>query len=146
MVFSRACEYGIRAMLYLVSQSEDRPMLVREIANDLKIPFPFLAKITQTLVRQGLLNSQKGPGGGISLARPAKEITLLQVVEVVDGLNLIQECILGVPGCPDETVQCPLHGQWEKVQEGIVNMLSNQSIAQVAEKLKNQKYVLVRFL
>ena len=146
MLFSCACKYGIRVILYLALRREVCPMVVRDIAWELQLPYPFLAKIARDLVRQGLLNSQKGPGGGITLARPAKETTLLQVVEAVDGLDLIRECILGIPGCSDETVHCPLHGQWEEVRERIVNMLSNQSIAQVAEQLKNQKYVPVRFL
>lgn len=143
MLFSRACEYGIRAMLYLAARADDGPVLVRDIAGRLKMPFPFLAKIAQTLARQGLLRSHKGPGGGIALARPAGEITLLQVVEAIDGLDLTKDCVLGIPECSDEA-PCPLHAQWGEIQGRIVEMLSRQSIAEVAEQLQRNGYVLMR--
>lgn len=136
MLFSSASEYGIRTMLYLASQSQIRPTLIREIAQNLQIPFSFLAKIVQTLTRRGLLTSQKGPGGGVALARPAEEITLLQVLEAINGLDLTWRCVLGMPRCAESGLHCPLHEQWKIIRDGIVSMLNNQSIAQWAEQWK----------
>ena len=143
MLFSRACEYGIRAILYVATRPDTDPILVRDIARDLQIPSPFLAKIVQTLTRGGVLNSQKGPGGGVNLARSAEEITLLQVVETIDGLNLTQACVMGIPECGDEA-PCPLHGHWGDIRDRIVHMLENQSVFQVTDQLKEQGWVLTR--
>ena len=144
MFFSRACEYGIRAMLYLATQPKaGGPVLVRDVAQDLKIPSPFLSKIVQTLAREGLINSQKGPGGGITLARPASEIRLIQVVEAIDDLEFTQACVLGLPDCGDSK-PCPVHEQWGKIRERIRKMLESRTIARFAKQLKDQEYVLVR--
>lgn len=136
MLFSGAGEYGIRTMLYLASQPQTRPILIRDIAQNLQIPFSFLAKIAQTLTRRGLLTSQKGPGGGVALARPAEEITLLQVLEAINGLDLTWKCVLGMPRCSESGVHCPLHDHWKTIRNSIISMLSNQSIAQWVEQLK----------
>ena len=143
MIFSRACEYGIRAVLHLAAQSEDRPILVRDIARALEIPFPFLAKVVQILTKQGLLVSRKGPGGGVVLARPTEELTLLQVVEAIDGLDLTRACVLGIPECSDDE-PCPLHEHWGEIREHIVDMLENQNIFQTMEQLRKRGWVLVR--
>ena len=144
-LFSRACEYGIRTMLYLASHTGNGPILVRDIAEALDIPFPFLAKIVQTLGRQGLINSIKGRGGGIALGRPPGEIALLEVVEAIDGVDLSQRCVLGLPECSGDA-PCPLHGQWGDIREGIVNMLSNQSLAIFADQMRAQDAVPVSSL
>ena len=143
MLFSRACEYGIRAILYIATRPDKDSILVRDIATDLQIPFPFLAKIVQTLTRGGILNSQKGPGGGVSLARSAEEITLLQVVETIDGLNVTHVCVMGIPECGDDA-PCPLHEHWGDIRNRIVHMLENQSVLQVTDQLKEQGRVLAR--
>ena len=129
MLFSRACEYGIRTMLHLASLDDDNPVLVRDIAEKLDIPFPFLAKVVQTLARRDLISSHKGRGGGIALARPAGDVTLLEVVEAIDGLELTQTCVLGFPECGDAT-PCPLHCQWGDIRNRIVAMLSEHSLAE----------------
>ena len=138
MIFSRACEYGIRAMLYLASQPNRQPMLIRDIAAEIHLPFPFLAKVVQILARHGLVSSQKGRGGGVSLCRAAEAITLLEVVEAIDGLDLTKRCVLGLPACSD-AAPCPLHGQWAGIREGIVRMLGEQSLAKFVAHLKREE-------
>ena len=143
MVFSRACAYGLRAMLYMAAQPKNQRVLVSETAARLEIPAPFLAKIIQTLSRQSLVDSQKGPGGGVRLGRPIEEITLLQVMEAIDGLGLVEVCVMGMRECSDE-VACPLHETWTGLREQIVDMLSDQNIAEVAEQLKKRNIFLVQ--
>ena len=128
MIFSRGCEYAVRAMLHLATTREDGPLLVRDIARDLDVPFPFLAKIVQQLARQGLVNSQKGGGGGGQLARNAGAISLLEVVEAIDGLDLTRRCLLGLPDCSDDA-PCHLHGHWASIRAEIVTMLEGQTLA-----------------
>jgi len=143
MLFSKACEYGIRAMLFLASQENDKPVRVREIAETLKIPIPFLSKIVHSLSRNKLIHSQKGPGGGVTLAKAPSEITLLQVVEVIDGLNLFQACALGIPHCSDD-FPCPLHGQWRTLRTEIQEMLTHRTLDQIIDQLHTRGWILVR--
>ena len=142
MIFSRACEYGIRSVLYLAINPKSGPVLVRDIAGALKLPFPFLAKIIRTLTLQGLVHSVKGPGGGVTLAKPAEEMTLLQVVEAIDGLDLTKVCVMGISDCSEEHA-CPLHEQWGAARKQIVVMLENQSVAEITEQMKAKNYLLV---
>jgi Rrf2 family transcriptional regulator, iron-sulfur cluster assembly transcription factor len=143
MLFSKACEYGIRAMLFLASQEDDKPVRVREIAETLKIPIPFLSKIVHSLSRNQLIHSQKGPGGGVTLAKAPSEITLLQVVEVIDGLDLFRACALGLPHCSDD-FPCPLHGQWGVLRTEIREMLTHRTLDQIIDQLHIRGWILVR--
>jgi len=143
MLFSKACEYGIRAMLYLASQEDGQPMRVREIAEALKIPIPFLSKIVHSLSRNNLIHSQKGPGGGVTLAKPPSDVTMLQVVEVIDGLDLFQACALGIPHCSDD-FPCPLHEKWGDLRSEIHDMLANRTLDQVIDQLQERGWILVR--
>ncbi|MDA0710301.1 MAG: Rrf2 family transcriptional regulator [bacterium] len=143
MLFSKACEYGIRAMLYLASQENDQPMRVREIAEKLKIPIPFLSKIVHSLSRNNLILSQKGPGGGVRLAKPPSQVTMLEVVEVIDGLDLFLACALGIPHCSD-AFPCPLHETWSTLRAEIYDMLANRTLDQVVDQLTTRGWILVR--
>jgi len=140
MLFSRACEYGIRTMLHLASLSGDSPVLVRDVAEKLDISFPFLAKVVQTLARRGLINSHRGRGGGIALSRPSGDFTLRDVVEAIDGLALTQTCVLGLPECGDDA-PCPLHCQWGDIRNRIVAMLSEHSLAEFSMELDDRSPV-----
>ena len=143
MLFSKACEYGIRAMLFLASQNNAQPVRVREIAETLQIPIPFLSKIVHSLSRNHLIHSQKGPGGGVTLAQASSEITLLQVVEVIDGLDLFHACALGIPHCSDD-FPCPLHETWGGLRSEIYDMLANRTLDQIMDQLHERGWILVR--
>ena len=133
-MLSAGCEYGIRAVLYLQSVGSDRPMPVAEIARETNISPSFLAKIVQRLVAAGLLVTGKGPGGGVRLARSATEITLLDVVRAIDGLEFKSRCVLGFPNCNDE-VPCPVHHHWGPLREEMADMFESSSLKEFAEKM-----------
>ena len=139
MLLSRSCEYGIRAVLYLAIQPPGRFVLIREMSDRLGISFHFLAKILQTLVKAKLLNSQKGRGGGFALAKPADQMTLLNVVETIDGPDITTRCMIGLPGCSDDN-PCPLHEYWGQIRAEIVQMLKGNSIADLA-RLSSEKHL-----
>lgn len=130
MLLSRACEYGIQAVLYLAKHHEVPYISIKEIAEKHNISFHFLGKILQRLTQKGLLTSYKGPKGGVSLARSPQEITILQVVEAIDGLEFLQKCIVGMPSC-DNRNSCALHEEWSKIREEICKMLDDKSVAQL---------------
>jgi Rrf2 family protein len=85
MKLTRACGYALHALGYLAARGDGPPVASHDIAEARGAPEKFLLKVLRPLVRAGLLRSLKGPGGGYRLARPASQITLLEVVEAVDG-------------------------------------------------------------
>ncbi len=131
-------------LLLATHSSEDRPIPVRDIARELDIPSASLAKTVQILTRAGLLSSQRGPGGGLTLGRPATELTLLDVVQSIEGGGLQRECVIGIPGCSEDMAHCPFHDQWGKIRRDVLKMLGAQNIAQVAKRVKREKHVLSR--
>lgn len=132
MIISQACKYGLRAMVYLAEHGA-QPVLSRDIARELRIPEHFLAKILQDLSKNRLLDSFKGRGGGFCLARAPDQITLLEVVEAIDGPDFGQGCVLGLPECSDES-PCPLHYQWSDIRATILQMLSRTTMEHVVNE------------
>src|SRR5512142_1322968 len=97
MIYSRSTEYAIRAFVNLAQVQEGKYAMVKQIAEQEGIPAHFLAKILQQLARKGLLRSSKGPTGGFSLRTPAADISLIQLVEALDGLTDYTKCVSGLP-------------------------------------------------
>lgn len=130
MLISRSCSYALRAVLYVAAYGHDRWILIREVSDQLGISFSFLGKIVQQLSRAGILVSHKGPGGGIALAKPARDIALLDIVRAIDGANALKGCLLGLPECSDDA-PCPLHEHWKGIRENILHLLEHKSVAEL---------------
>ena len=128
MFFSRPCQHAIRALVHLAAQGEGVPRRVRDIAKAEDLPAPTLASVLQNLVRAGLVRSQKGPRGGFSLARPAEEITLHQIVEAVAGIQSITQCALGLDACSDD-VPCPIHNRVQEVRQQLIEYMQSVTVA-----------------
>lgn len=135
MLLSKRCEYGLRAALHLAAEQPSSYLAIRDISRALGIPYPFLAKIAQDLIAAGVLTSQRGPTGGVALARPASRITLEEIVVAIDGPGIFTECVLGLPGCGVQR-PCPLHAQWAGTRERIRAMFAAASLAEVAERVQ----------
>ena len=116
-LFSKSCVYGLRATLYVVGFGGERKFVpIREIAAELKLSFHFLTKILQQLTEAGLLESYRGPNGGIALAKEASTISLLDIVKAIDGDGDFTSCVLGLAACSDK-YPCPLHSTWGRQRE-----------------------------
>jgi Rrf2 family protein len=115
MLFSKACQYAIRAMTYLAGQELTRLCSIQEISREVEVPTPFLSKIVSTLSRGQLLEARRGPRGGAMLARPPKDITVGDILEAIDGPLDKSRCVLGLPQCNDQK-PCPLHSQWKNME------------------------------
>lgn len=137
IIFTRGCEYGLQAMLYLASKPRNTPIFQRDISDALSIPPHFLGKVLQMLARSGLVVSQKGKSGGFLLAKPAKEITPYEVIQAIDGPISLDGCVLGFPGCSDD-VPCPVHPQWKKIKGGLIRMLENKNLAQLSKEMSSK--------
>ncbi|MBA4312966.1 MAG: Rrf2 family transcriptional regulator [Chlorobiaceae bacterium] len=141
ILFSRQCEYALQAVLYLALKPQNEMTSIRELTKRIDIPYHFVAKILQDLTRKGFLVSHKGPAGGFGLAVPAKDITILQIVEAIDGLSLINSCVLGFPNCTHDD-HCAVHDQWEIIRERIHHMLASKNILEMADDNKKPQYSL----
>ncbi len=135
VVFSRACEYALRALFEMARHPEQDYWTVQELAQRVDVPAPFLAKTFQTLVKGKVLNSSKGRSGGFAFARKPGQIALLQVVEIIDGTTLAKDCALGLPAC-SESNPCAFHPHWKSIREGILVALRSESLVQSAQKRK----------
>ena len=131
MIYSKACEYGIRALTHLARQ-QDQLAVVREVSDAEGIPHYFLGKILQTMAKEGLVLSTKGPGGGFKLARPAEEITLLDIKAAIDGIDDLTECAVGLEQCNDR-MPCPLHDTFSPLRSQIKAYLQETTLAAMAE-------------
>jgi len=134
MILSKACDYGLRAAVYVAARGEDRFVPIAEIAAALDVSFHFLTKTLQTLSQHKILTSSRGPKGGVALARPAAEITVEAVVLAIDGNDLFERCVLGLAYCGDDD-PCPLHGQWRLVKQEIARIFRETSLSTLAEEM-----------
>jgi Rrf2 family protein len=128
---SRRIEYGLRAMVCLAAQPEGRVMPFREIARRMNVPQDFLAKILKQLVTRQLAMSARGARGGYRLARPAKDISFLEVIEAVEGPVVVNLCQDGHDGCRLSR-GCTLYGVWKRGQERMVDVYRTATLDQLA--------------
>ncbi len=137
MIFSRSTEYALRAIVYLaVHSSPGKRFGVRKIAESLGFPESYLGKILQDLSRQHVISSVKGPNGGFFIDQDAMDISLLQIVETIDGLDFFKTCGLGLHECSDDK-PCPIHDDYKLYLDGLYKMLSNKTIRDLKEDIKN---------
>ena len=102
------------------------------------IPLPFLTKVISRLATAGLVTTSRGMGGGVSLARPPEEITLLQVVEAVDGPIVLNHCLLRSGTCEHEP-NCAAHDVWAEIQDGLVRELDSVTMKALADRQTQKK-------
>ncbi len=130
---SRKIDYGLRAMIYLASIAQDAVVPFREIARQMMVPEDFLAKILKTLVDQGLVRSTRGPHGGYALARPASEVSFLDVIEAVEGPVAINVCLDGEDPCSKASA-CTMVSVWRQGQEKMLDVYRQSKLADLALK------------
>jgi Rrf2 family transcriptional regulator, iron-sulfur cluster assembly transcription factor len=139
MVLSKACDYGIRAVLYIAVNSERQFVPINEIAKELNISFHFLTKILQILTQKNLLASFKGPKGGVRLARSGTDISLFDIVVAIDGVDLFTQCVLGLKGC-GEGKPCPLHDEWGSIRDDLKSVFQQRTVSDLAEQITSMDY------
>ncbi len=132
MKFSVKTEYGLRALIDLASQSSRKPIGAREIAARQDIPERFLEQQITSLRKSGLVNSQRGAGGGCSLARAPESITVLEVIEVLDGPVMNMDCISQNGSDCRQSAHCVVQELWLESQMKLREYLGSVSIADLA--------------
>jgi Rrf2 family protein len=135
MQITRQGDYGIRSVLYLARQPFKKISFVTEISDEYKIPRSFLAKILQKLVKAKIVRSYRGVKGGFSLARQAKDISLLEVLEAIEGKLCINVCLADKKKC-DFAKHCSVSSVWASAQAKFVDTLKKANFDDLA-RLKN---------
>lgn len=135
-MFSTSCHYGLQAMLYIaIHYHEGKSVELSTIAIKQDIPKHFLSKILQLLVKQKLLTSMKGPTGGFKLARPPEKIRLIEVVKAIDGLEIFNQCGIGLKKCNDDN-PCPIHHDYKKIRDRIRQLFEQETLQGLSEDVK----------
>ncbi len=133
ILFSREGEYTIQALCYLALKPNGRLVSIRELTDELVIPYFYLGKILQKLARKRILVSRKGPNGGFALAIPAEKITLYDILDAIDGVKTLTSCAIGFKECSNENC-CAVHNEWRILREGMTAMLMNRNILAIAQE------------
>lgn len=151
-MISNTCKYGIRALIYMaINVPNEGKVGIKKIAEDLDLPSPFLGKILQTIAKHKLLNSFKGPNGGFSFAKKPNEISLKEIVIILDGENFFNDCFLGLKICdgtPESKLKCPAHKKTKLLRENINDMFSKTTVGGLAAEIiqsGNQRSVEIYF-
>ena len=140
MMFSTKAEYGVRVMAHLAKQDGSRPISLGSIADAEGLPLAYLEHLVQRLRKADLVESRRGAHGGYTLARPAEDITMAEVVRALEGAIAPIECI---SADPDGTLVCVREGEnghdpcptkllWTRVQGSIVRTLNEMTLADLA--------------
>jgi Rrf2 family protein len=135
-VFSRACEYAIRASIHIAEQSmQGRKVGLKDVAKAIESPEAYTSKILQNLVRDNIVNSEKGPTGGFSMDElKLNEVQLSSIVLAIDGDAIYTQCGLGLRDCSEKR-PCPVHSQFKFIRNELKKMLETTSIKSLALKL-----------
>jgi Rrf2 family protein len=135
MLFSGPTEYAIRSLTELARRASVRPVLLDDLVAGTDMPREFTAKVLQRLVRAGILHSFRGRGGGFTLARPAHEISMMNIVEALDGAEAVQCCVVGMEMCRDD-VPCAQHDLFKPIRQRLKDYLNTTTLADLAASLK----------
>lgn len=146
-MLSNSCKYGIRALVYIASKCGKKGIIgIKKISEDLKLPTPFLSKILQLLVKNKILRSVKGPHGGYYFARDPKEVSLYDVVLIIDGNAFFEECIIHNRTCRsayEKEMLCIVHEEFSKIREETTSMFKNRTIYNLVQSAEKSDEVML---
>ena len=144
-MFSKTCEYGIRAAIFIAEEStKGRKTGIKEIARQIDSPEAFTAKILQTLVKHQIITSFKGPSGGFYMPEEALSgIKLVEIISAIDGDAVFKGCALGLDKCSDDS-PCPLHNEFKRIRDDLEEMLRSVSIGNLTAGLRLKQTFLKR--
>lgn len=144
-MFSKACEYGIKAIIYIATQSlKDERVKIGDIAKNTNSPEAFTAKVLGSLVKRNIVQSQTGPNGGFYIEKSRMDhIPISEIVVAIDGESLFSGCALGLHEC-DETHPCPLHHKFVQIRSSLKDVLEKTSVYELTIGVQNGETILAR--
>lgn len=128
MQISRAGEYGVLGLMNLARRAPGELAMIEEVSRMERIPGSFLAKIFQHLAKAGLVRSNRGAHGGFALTRNPAQITVLEIIEAIEGKIVFQRCKLAIPVC-EHVGGCAVCGLFEEAQDGVKDVLARTSLS-----------------
>jgi Rrf2 family protein len=138
MQITMSADYALRAVIDLADNSDGRLVAAGEIASRQDIPLSYAVKVLQALARAGIVVCQAGRKGGVRLLRNADELSVLDVVEAVDGPLALNRCLLRPRTCPRDR-DCPVHLFWADVQDSVKSQMGKMKVAQFVRKLRAKR-------
>lgn len=135
MIYSKTCEYALRALAYLSSKESGVLTMIPDVSRKTGVPAPYIAKIFQSLVRSGILESQRGPTGGFAFNRPPGTISLFEIIETIDDVSsFVNQCVMGLDECSSANA-CPLHVVWSRAKSNVLDTLKCTTLSQMRKKI-----------
>ena len=129
MNFSKTTSYALSTLSFLADHEGER-YSAKQLNQILEIPWPYLRQLLTNLSKHGFILSVQGRNGGFTLNRPSQQIILSEIIDAVEGLDVLGTCIMGFKKCPfDHT--CAMHETWDQTRNSILNVLRNTSLAQL---------------
>lgn len=134
-MLSKSTEYAIRALVFIQLRNwEQKRPGVGEIAKEIEAPEAYTAKILQTLTKNKLMDSMKGRGGGFFFNGNQSNLTLYDVIQVVEGDASFHKCGFGLKQCNNDN-PCPLHAKYKRVRDGFFDIVKTETIKSLSEKI-----------
>ena len=136
-MFSKSCEYAIRASIFIATHCcKEGKVGLKEIANEIDSPTAFTAKILKVLVKNNIIKSSKGVGGGFMILKDdLKSISLSDIVMAIDGDSVFLRCGLGLSNCSEDH-PCPVHEKFKFVKKDLIFMLENTNLEELTVGIK----------
>ncbi len=139
MQFTRAEEYGIIGVIYLAEQDRDRVVPLSEIAQAQDVPEKFLAKIFQNLTKSGMVRSHRGVKGGFTFARKPEDVSIREIVEIIQGPYHLIRCLHEVDCC-EKYKECPIRLVLEEAEEKLLEVFNKYNVGQMIEWRKSHTH------
>ena len=148
-MLSTTCKYALRSIIFIgINGVSGKKVNVRQIASELDVPMQFLSKILQIYVKKGILLSIRGSQGGFAFSKDPYEVTLFDIITIIDGHELFENCIIGSRPChckDKDEKKCTLHNEYDKVRSEVEHFFKSQTVGSIAENYEGQekKYLLL---
>ncbi|MCS6806643.1 MAG: Rrf2 family transcriptional regulator [Acidobacteriota bacterium] len=143
MQLTRAADYGVRVMIHLASLPKGARVKRDELAEAAGVPESFMSKVLQRLVRARLIFSRRGTQGGFQLGVASENVSLLDVVEAIEGPIELNLCLISKDSC-ERALWCPAHSVWAEAQAALVNVLKSASLAKLAAEAAARRAMVER--
>jgi len=136
-MFSKTTEYALRATIYIAQKSsEEKKLGIEEISKAIDSPQSFTAKILQSLTRENVVSSVRGPNGGFFISQKAKKLPVRNILKAMGDDEVLEKCVLGLKKC-SEIQPCPMHAQYKAIKQQLIDLFVTKTIEQLAADIKD---------
>ncbi|MBI5149337.1 MAG: Rrf2 family transcriptional regulator [Candidatus Omnitrophica bacterium] len=139
-IYSKGCEYALRVLTRIPLNTPDQKFLAVDLCRQARVPIHSSRKALQLLVEHQYLEAVPGPGGGYKLKRSPAKITLLDIIETIDGEDTFRQCIMGMPQCGGHN-PCSLHAAWSRMKDGMVKEMRSKTLKQLMESTQRKRNI-----